>query len=48
VSTDCENDYAPWWKRFGWLVLLWLAGVVVLGAVALGLKVLMSFAGLTT
>ena len=48
MSTDCENDYAPWWKRFGWLVLLWLAGVVALGAVALGLKVLMSLVGLTT
>ncbi len=24
----------PWWKRIGWFVLLWVAGVAVVGAVA--------------
>lgn len=24
----------PWWKRLGWFVLLWLAGVATVSAVA--------------
>jgi Protein of unknown function (DUF2474) len=48
ARADRETDYALSWKRFAWFVLLWLAGVLALGAVALGLKVLMAFAGLTT
>ncbi|WP_205478941.1 DUF2474 domain-containing protein [Sphingomonas arenae] len=24
----------PWWKKLGWLVLIWAASVAVLGAVA--------------
>lgn len=25
---------APWWKKLGWLILIWAAGVVTLGVVA--------------
>ena len=25
---------SPWWKKLGWLVLIWVAGVVTLAVVA--------------
>lgn len=43
-----SRPYRSWWKRLGWLVLLWLLGVGALGAVALALKLLMRVAGLTS
>ena len=27
-----------WWRRAGWFLLLWLAGVAVVGALALALR----------
>lgn len=24
----------PWWKKLGWLLLIWTAGVITLGVVA--------------
>jgi hypothetical protein len=41
-------DGRPWWKKLGWLVLIWSASVAALGVVALLLKLLMRAAGLTT
>jgi hypothetical protein len=35
-----------WMRRLGWLVVLWLAGVAMLAAVALLLRVLMHAAGM--
>lgn len=35
-----------WLRRLGWMLLLWAAGVTVLGAVALFLRVLMQAVGL--
>jgi hypothetical protein len=35
-----------WMRRLGWLVALWLAGVAMLAAVALLLRVLMHAAGM--
>ncbi|HUH91387.1 MAG TPA: DUF2474 domain-containing protein [Lysobacter sp.] len=37
-----------WWKRIGWLVLIWLASVASLAVVAYALKLLMRSAGMTT
>ena len=37
---------ALWLRRFGWLLALWIGGVVALGAVALALRVLMHAAGM--
>jgi hypothetical protein len=36
-----------WPKRIGWLVLIWTASVLALGAVALVFRLLMNLAGLT-
>jgi hypothetical protein len=40
-------DERPWWKKLGWLILIWSASVVALAVVALLLKVLMRAAGMT-
>jgi len=37
---------ALWLRRLGWLVALWLGGVLALGLVALVLRVLMHAAGM--
>ncbi|QOD90153.1 DUF2474 domain-containing protein [Lysobacter sp. CW239] len=37
-----------WWKRIGWLAVIWLASVAGLTAVAYALKLLMRSAGMTT
>lgn len=36
-----------WARRLGWLVLIWSASVLALGAVAFLFRLLMGFAGLT-
>ena len=36
----------PAWKRIGWLLLIWCASVLALGAVAWGIRLLMVAAGL--
>ena len=47
ISAGDSRPYGPWRKRIGWLLLLWLLGVGVLGGVAVVLKLVMYFAGLT-
>ncbi len=37
----------PWWKRVGWLLLIWCAGVAALAVFAFGLRLLMRAAGLS-
>ena len=36
-----------WLRRLGWLVLIWVAGVVALGVVASLFRAAMTLAGLT-
>jgi hypothetical protein len=36
-----------WWRRVGWLVALWLAGVLAVGLVALLFRAMMAAVGLT-
>ncbi len=45
-STDTMTP--AWGRRIAWLVGLWLAGVAVLGLVALLLRVVMRLAGLSS
>ncbi|WP_312423912.1 DUF2474 domain-containing protein [Serratia sp. (in: enterobacteria)] len=37
---------APWWKRIGWLVIIWSASVLGLFVVASLLRLLMTAAGM--
>jgi hypothetical protein len=37
-----------WFSRIGWLLLIWCASVAALGAVALGLRLVMRLAGMST
>ena len=36
----------PWWKRFGWLAIIWLGSVLALFAVASVFRLLMTAAGM--
>jgi Protein of unknown function (DUF2474) len=38
---------SSWPARIGWLVLIWTASVLALGAVAMAFRLLMGLAGLT-
>ncbi len=40
------NNPLPLWKRLPWLVAIWGASVMALGAVSLALRLFMSAAGL--
>jgi len=39
-----QND--SWWKKLGWLILIWVASVAALGVVAWVVRQLMHAAGL--
>ena len=38
LSGSDEAQEKPLWQRLGWMLLIWLASVMVLGAVAYGLR----------
>lgn len=40
------EDTRPWWKKLGWLVLIWLASVAALGLFAGLLRLFMHAAGM--
>ncbi len=41
-----EHHDSPYWKKLLWLVVIWSASVLALGAVSMVLRLLMSAAGL--
>lgn len=45
-TTGDKPPRVNWLKRVGWLLLLWLASVGVLGVLALAIRVLMHWAGM--
>jgi hypothetical protein len=45
-TTEPRDGRPRWAHRLGWLVLLWLAGVVATGLLAGALRLLMAWAGL--
>jgi len=47
-DTRDESAPAPLRKRLGWLVLIWAASVLALGAVAWLMRLLMNAVGLET
>lgn len=44
-----KNQHAAnlWWRRIGWLLALWLAGVLAVTLVALAFRAVMGAIGLT-
>jgi len=42
------SDKQPFWKRLGWLVLIWTASVLALGVVSYLLRLFMQAAGMST
>ena len=47
MSGDAGTERRPWLRRFGWLILIWIASVLALAVVALVIRVIMSAAGMT-
>ena len=43
-----QPEPACWYRRLGWLVLIWLGSVLALGVVAGALRLLMHAAGMST
>ena len=43
-----DPEHNPWWKKLGWLILIWSASVAALGVVAYLLRLLMNAAGLSS
>jgi hypothetical protein len=39
---------ASWWRRLGWLILIWAASVAALATVAWVIRLLMNAAGLVS
>ncbi|WP_221763513.1 DUF2474 domain-containing protein [Methyloradius palustris] len=46
LQETTESRFKLWFKRVGWLVLIWFASVLALGVVALGLRLFMNLIGL--
>ncbi|SFV38222.1 DUF2474 domain-containing protein [Hyphomicrobium facile] len=46
-AKDAEMERPSWLRRVGWLVLIYAAGVVTVGIVAVLIRMLMSAAGMT-
>jgi Protein of unknown function (DUF2474) len=47
MSGDAGTERPLWLRRFGWLILIWVASVLALAVVALAIRVIMSAAGMT-
>ncbi|MBH1928877.1 DUF2474 domain-containing protein [Serratia rubidaea] len=45
-ATMKQKDATPWWKRVGWLVIIWSASVLGLFVVATIFRMLMTAAGM--
>ena len=48
AGAGSREAYGPWWKRLGWLALIWMLGVGALAVVVLVLRLVMQLAGLST
>jgi hypothetical protein len=45
---DKSATPGPWWKRLGWLILIWSLSVMALAIVAGLMKLIMHAVGLST
>jgi hypothetical protein len=48
MSGKAGTERPSWLRRLGWLALIWAAGVLALGVVAVAIRIIMTSAGLTT
>ncbi|CNJ02266.1 DUF2474 domain-containing protein [Yersinia vastinensis] len=46
TSQPLEQVKAPWWKKFGWMLLIWCASVLALLAVSMLFRMMMTAAGM--
>jgi len=46
LQETTESKFKLWFKRVGWLVLIWFASVLALAIVAFGLRLFMNLIGL--
>lgn len=47
MTTASSLKRRPWFRRLGWLVLIWAASIAALAVVAALFRMLMGLAGLT-
>lgn len=47
MTAHARDGGMKWLRRVGWLVLIWAAGVLALGVVAMLFRILMTLAGMT-
>jgi len=47
MSGNTGAERPSWLRRFGWLILIWIASVLALGLVAIAIRILMTAAGMT-
>ncbi|WP_174803423.1 DUF2474 domain-containing protein [Martelella limonii] len=45
---DLPETRNKWLSRIGWLIAIWAGSVLALAVFAYGMRLLMSFAGMTT
>ncbi len=46
MSRDAGAERPRWLRRFGWLIVIWIASVLALGVVAVLIRIVMTTAGL--
>jgi hypothetical protein len=47
MSGDAGTRRPSWLRRFGWLILIWVASVLALAVVAVVIRIIMTAAGMT-
>ena len=48
MTTPPTNSRRETLRRIGWLILIWVCSVAALGIVALGMRLVMRMAGMST
>ena len=46
-ARPAAGEHRPWWRKLGWLVLIWAASVAALAVVAWLFRVAMQAVGMT-
>ncbi|AJI93704.1 hypothetical protein BD65_117 [Yersinia ruckeri] len=46
TRVKADNPVAPWWKKLGWLILIWCGSVLALLMVSMLFRMMMTAAGM--